>query len=99
MRKSTSIHIEEDLLNEIDEYRKKHTLSSRSAALERMLLERRFLLTYCNTSSTSNIQVSTTEVDIVTDNKEIEDTEKSTIIPEIGNALSSIFNNMPEGND
>lgn len=97
MRKSTSIHIEEDLLNEIDDYRKKHTLSSRSAALERMLLERRFLLTYCNASS-SNTLKNSNEDDIV-DDKETEDNAKSNIIPQIGNALDSIFNNMPDGND
>ena len=44
MKKTTSFHLEEDILNEIEEYKKEHNLSSRNIALERMLLERRFLV-------------------------------------------------------
>lgn len=45
MKKTTSFHLEEDILNEITAYQKQYNLSSRNIALERMLLERRFLLT------------------------------------------------------
>ena len=45
MKKTTSFHLEEDILNEITAYQKQHNLSSRNVALERMLLERRFFLT------------------------------------------------------
>lgn len=48
MKRSTSFHLEEDILDEIDEYKNKHKLSSRNAALERMLLERRNLLMVIN---------------------------------------------------
>ena len=41
---NTSFHLEEDILNEIESYKKEYNLSSRNVALERMLLERRFLI-------------------------------------------------------
>ena len=44
MKKTTSFHLEQDILSEIEEYKKVHNLSSRNIALERMLLERRFLI-------------------------------------------------------
>ena len=44
MKKTTSFHLEEDILNEIESYKKEYNLSSRNVALERMLLERRFLI-------------------------------------------------------
>lgn len=44
MKKTTSFHLEEDILEEIENYKKKYKLSSRNVALERMLLERRTLM-------------------------------------------------------
>ena len=44
MKKTTSFHLEEDILNEIEAYKRQYNLSSRNVALERMLLERRFLI-------------------------------------------------------
>lgn len=44
MKKTTSFHLEEDILKEIDDYKKEYNLSSRNVALERMLLERRFFI-------------------------------------------------------
>jgi hypothetical protein len=44
LKKTTSFHLEEDILNEIEAYKKEYNLSSRNVALERMLLERRFLI-------------------------------------------------------
>ena len=44
MKKTTIFHLEEDILNEIESYKKEYNLSSRNVALERMLLERRFLI-------------------------------------------------------
>lgn len=44
MKRTTSFHLEADLLDEISEYQKKYNLSSRNVALERMILERRYLL-------------------------------------------------------
>ena len=44
MKKTTSFHLEEDILNEIEAYKRQYNLSSRNVALESMLLERRFLI-------------------------------------------------------
>lgn len=44
MKRTTSFHLEEDIIEEIEAYKDKHDLSSRNAALERMLLERRNIL-------------------------------------------------------
>ncbi|MCU9808381.1 hypothetical protein LEQ06_09505 [Paraclostridium sp. AKS46] len=38
------MHLEEDIWTEIDQYKEHYNLSSRNVALERMLLERRFLI-------------------------------------------------------
>lgn len=46
MKKTTSFHLEEDILEEIESYQKKYNLSSRNVALERMLLERRTIMTF-----------------------------------------------------
>lgn len=39
MKKSTSFHLEEDILKYITDYQEEHNLSSRNIALERMILE------------------------------------------------------------
>lgn len=44
MKKTTSFHLEEDILKEIEEYKVEYNLSSRNVAIERMLLERRSLI-------------------------------------------------------
>lgn len=44
MKKSRSLHLEEDIWTEIDNYKDKYKLSSRNAAVERMFVERRMLL-------------------------------------------------------
>ena len=44
MKKSRSLHLEEDIWTEIDNYKDKYKLSSRNAAVERMFIERRMLL-------------------------------------------------------
>lgn len=46
MKKTTSFHLEEDILKEIEDYKEKYKLSSRNVALERMLLERRVMLNF-----------------------------------------------------
>ncbi|WP_133016994.1 hypothetical protein [Clostridium cuniculi] len=59
MKKTTSFHLEEDILEEIENYKKKYKLSSRNVALERMLLERRTLMILpgiaVNNTNTDNI--------------------------------------------
>lgn len=58
MKRTTSFHLEADILEEISDYQKEHKLSSKNIALERMLLERRYLL---STSSHEEIAPPTLE--------------------------------------
>ena len=44
MKRTTSFHLESDILKEISDYQQEYRLSSRNVALERMLLERRYLM-------------------------------------------------------
>ena len=81
MKKTTSFHLEEDILEEIEEYKEKYKLSSRTVALERMLLERRNILSFqINTLPNRNEYV-----DI--DKKEKDKLSKS---------IESTYNDMPE---
>lgn len=48
MKKTTSFHLEEDIIAEIEAYKDRYNLSSRNVALERMLLERRNILSFQN---------------------------------------------------
>lgn len=81
MKKTTSFHLEEDILEEIEEYKEKYKLSSRNVALERMLLERRNILSFqINTFPNRNDYV-----DI--DKKEKDKLSKS---------IESTYNDMPE---
>ena len=83
MKKTTSFHLEEDILEEIEEYKEKYKLSSRNVALERMLLERRNILSFqINTLPNRNDYV---DVDI--DKKEKDKLSKS---------IESTYNDMPE---
>lgn len=44
MKRTTSFHLESDILKEISDYQQEYRLSSKNIALERMLLERRYLM-------------------------------------------------------
>ena len=44
MKRTTSFHLEEDILKEIEQYKKDHNLSSRNVAIERMIIERRTVI-------------------------------------------------------
>lgn len=58
MKKTRSLHLEEDIWAEIDQYKEHYNLSSRNVALERMLLERRFLINENhNFINTHNLEV------------------------------------------
>lgn len=83
MKKTTSFHLEEDILNEITEYQKEHNLSSRNIALERMLLERRFLI-----RMSISPQVGAAPV-----KAEKKEEKKKTFI---GSSVENSFNNMPD---
>lgn len=82
MKKTTSFHLEEDILNEITAYQKQYNLSSRNVALERMLLERRFFLT---------APVKGNQVEEVEEVKE--ELKKNKMI---GKSLNSTFDSMPD---
>jgi|GEM_PF-1623630 hypothetical protein len=87
MKKTTSFHLEEDILNEIIAYQKQHNLSSRNVALERMLLERRFFLTAPRVERGEKIE----KADKVEEIKEEQKKNKM-----IGKSLNSTFDGMPD---
>lgn len=87
MKKTTSFHLEEDILNEITAYQKQHNLSSRNVALERMLLERRFFLTAPRVERVEKIK----KADKVEEVKEEQKKNKM-----IGKSLNSTFDGMPD---
>lgn len=81
MKKTTSFHLEEDILEEIEEYKEKYKLSSRNVALERMLLERRNILSFqINTFPNRNDYV------------DIDKKEKN----KLSKSIESTYNDMPE---
>lgn len=85
MKRSTSFHLEEDILDEIDEYKNKHKLSSRNAALERMLLERRNLLMVIN--GFGNLKGVSSNFETETKNEEDDVFKKS---------MRNSYSDMPE---
>lgn len=87
MKKTTSFHLEEDILNEIEEYKKEHNLSSRNIALERMLLERRFLVRM-PIAAQSVAQIEAAPVKL-----EKNEEKKKTFI---GSSAENSFNTMPD---
>lgn len=87
-KKSKSLHLEQDIWDEIAAYKKLYNLSSLNAAVERMLLERRFLINnqsnFVNTSSESkNEEV----VKIIEDIKKERESDKG---------LDMIYDSMPD---
>lgn len=83
MKKTTSFHLEEDILNEIEEYKREYNLSSRNIALERMLLERRFLMKMPIAAQTGTAPIKI----------EKKEERKKTFI---GSSVENSFNNMPD---
>lgn len=61
MKRTTSFHLESDILQEIELYQKKYRLSSKNIALERMLLERRNLLKVSNNLEVNKSALKDTE--------------------------------------
>lgn len=76
MKKTTSFHLEEDIIAEIEAYKDKYNLSSRNAALERMLLERRNILSFQNKDLNESIFIKK-EAPGATDNKLTKSIENS----------------------
>lgn len=90
MKKSSTFNLEQDIYNEIEEYRKTYNLSSRNIALERMLLERRIMLSM---RDIPNIKGNP----IVKDIQKVNQNEEQTSIKSIfDSSLEESFNNMPE---
>lgn len=86
MKKTTSFHLEEDILNEITAYQKQYNLSSRNVALERMLLERRFLLT----APVTGIQADSNTINV----EQIKEEPKQNKM--IGKSMDSSFDGMQD---
>lgn len=87
MKKTTSFHLEEDILNEITAYQKQYNLSSRNVALERMLLERRFLLT----APVTGIQADSNTINV----EQVKE-EQPRQYERIGKSIDSSFDTMQE---
>lgn len=87
-KKTVSFSLEEDLIGIIDEVRKEKNLSSRSAALERILLSRQI---YKDEIRKTIIEVlgerKLSDNDIVNSEKSIDEVEKS---------INDAFDSMPE---
>lgn len=84
MKKSSTFNLEQDIYDEIEEYRKTYNLSSRNIALERMLLERRIIL-------------SMRDIPNVKDSpKNKQNEEKSNTKSIFDSSLEESFNNMPD---
>lgn len=81
MKKTSSLHLEEDIWDEIDNYKVAYKLSSRNAALERMLLERRFLINKDN-----SMFIDTSKIE----QKYVQSEEKKQSDP----MLDNIYDNM-----
>lgn len=91
MKKSRSLHLEEDIWTEIDNYKDKYKLSSRNAAVERMFVERRMLL-MMHDKSFNNEDVS----DVKNDNPPSKEVEDSRISYKLKNTIDNSFDNMPD---
>ena len=87
MKKTSSFNLEERTYDEIIEYKETHKLSSRNAALEMMLTERRTMLKMIeNRAPISNISP-------VSNTPEIIKSDKSDILDE---SIADSFSSMPD---
>lgn len=97
MKKTISFNLEEDIVNEIEKYQKEHKLSSRSAALERIILK----LTHVNNlldvvKINSNGKLIIDDVrEEDKDNKKDNDKIKHDNL-ELNNSIEDTFLNMPD---
>lgn len=95
MKRSSSLHLEEDIWKEIEEYKDKYKLSSRNVAVERMFIERRMLLKMCNLQITD---IETNNINSKVEDKDLDtvDIEDSRITSDLKNTIQNSFNNMPD---
>lgn len=97
MKKTSSLHLEEDMWEEILAYQKANKLSSKNIALERMLLERRILIQLLNNNSLIQNNLSTppsqtSNVNQILDVK----VEDSTELDQIKDSIMNAYGSMPE---
>ena len=97
MKKTSSLHLEEDMWEEILAYQKANKLSSKNIALERMLLERRILIQILNNNSLIQNNLSTppsqtSNVNQILDVK----VEDSTELDQIKDSIMNAYCSMPE---
>ncbi|WP_300924870.1 hypothetical protein [uncultured Clostridium sp.] len=91
MKKTSSFHLEEDILHEIKEYQEKYNLSSRNTALERMLLERRNILTVLSMLKSNNNLI---DINVNNEFNDNINTEKENDF--ILESMRNINNSMPD---
>ena len=104
MKKTISFSLEEDIIQKIEQYQKQNNLSSKSAALERIVLG-----FGSNTNTNNNFDISVikdivkqmlNENSVTIDNNNIDETinEKARKIKNnnVGNSAKNSFSNMPE---
>lgn len=96
MKQSTSIHIAEDIMREIDDYKNRYNIS-RSAAIERMLLERRFFMQYNVSGTNTNSEVNNSSKEVVKD--EITPKKESKLSSSMRQSIFNTFESIPDSAD
>lgn len=96
MKQSTSIHIAEDIMKEIDDYKNRYNIS-RSAAIERMLLERRFFMQYNVSGTNTNSEVNNSSKEVVND--EITPKKESKLSSSMRQSIFNTFESIPDSAD
>lgn len=96
MKQSTSIHIAEDIMKEIDDYKNRYNIS-RSAAIERMLLERRFFMQYNVSGTNTNSEVNNSSKEVVKD--EITPKKESKLSSSMRQSIFNTFESIPDSAD
>lgn len=85
MKKTTSFHLEEDIIEEIEAYKKKYNLSSRNVALERMLLERRNIISFPGLLTNNQVDPEQEEIKISEQNND-----------KLKKSIENSYSDMPE---
>ena len=97
MKKTSSLHLEEDMWEEILAYQKANKLSSKNIALERMLLERRILIQILNNNSLIQNNLSTPPSQTSNVNQLLDvKVEDSTELDQIKDSIMNAYGSMPE---
>lgn len=96
MKQSTSIHIAEDIMKEIDDYKNKYNIS-RSAAIERMLLERRFFMQYNVSGTNTNSEINNSSKEVV--KNEITPKKESKLSSSMRQSIFNTFESIPDSAD